>query len=276
MFEKVQPRSKTAGAIQIAELIFHNAVRSVRSGHANAILAVVMNMAQAVIFTLAFYFMFQLLGMRGSPIRGDYLIFIMSGVFLYMTHIKTIGAVKSAGNALGPMMQHAPMNTAITILSAMLSTLYIQTLSLIAILFVYDVVVAPGALASIHDPIGAYGMLLLAWMSGAAIGLVFMALTPWAPTPMGIISTVYTRANMIASGKMFAANMLTPSMLAMFDWNPLFHAIDQARGFAFLNYWPRNSSITYPVWVIITLVMIGLMLEFYTRRRISVSWGARR
>ncbi|MCE0505480.1 ABC transporter permease [Roseivivax sp. GX 12232] len=276
MFDKIQARSRTAGAVQIAELVFHNAVRSVRQGHNNAILAVVTNMLQAVIFTLAFYFMFRLLGMKASPIRGDYLIFIMSGVFLYMTHIKTMSAVKAAGNALGPMMQHAPMNTAVTILSAMLSTLYIQTLSLMAILFVYDALVEPGALASIHDPLGAYGMLLIAWASGAVIGMVFMALAPWAPTPIGILTTVYSRANMIASGKMFAANMLTPKMLAMFSWNPLFHAIDQARGFAFLNYWPRNSSISYPLWVIVTLLMIGLMLEFYTRRRISVSWSARR
>ncbi len=35
---------------------------------------------------------------------------------------------------------------------------------------------------------------------------------------------------MIASGKMFVANMLPTSMLLMLDWNPLFHCIDQARG----------------------------------------------
>lgn len=41
---------------------------------------------------------------------------------------------------------------------------------------------------------------------------------------------------MIASGKMFVANTLPNFMLAMFDWNPLLYTIDQARGFAFINY----------------------------------------
>lgn len=276
MFEANKPRTKIAGAFQIAELIFHNSARSVRQGHNNAVMAIVMNMAQTVIFTLAFFFMFQLLGMRSAPIRGDYMVFIMSGVFLYMSHIKTMSAVRAAGNALGPMMLHAPMNTFVTILSAMMSTLYTQTITLILILFVYDAWIEPGAVASIHQPVKAYGMLLIAWGSGAAIGMVFMAAAPWAPVPISMASTIYARANMIASGKMFAANMLPPKMLAMFDWNPLFHAIDQARGYAFLNYWPRNSSLEYPLWVIVTFVMIGLMLEFYTRRNISVSWGARR
>ena len=276
MFEAFKPRSKAAGALQIAELIFHNAARSVRQGHNNAIMAIVMNMAQTVIFTLAFFFMFSLLGMRSAPIRGDYMIFIMSGVFLYMSHIKTMSAVRTAGAALGPMLLHAPMNTAVTILSAMLSTLYIQTITLLTILFIYDTVFAPGVLMTIHQPVKAYGMLLVAWGSGAAIGLVFLAAAPWAPVPIGMATTIYARANMIASGKMFAANMLPPKMLAMFDWNPLFHIIDQARGFAFLNYWPRNSSLEYPLWIILSFVMVGLMMEFYTRRKISASWGARR
>jgi ABC-type polysaccharide/polyol phosphate export permease len=73
-------------------------------------------------------------------------------------------------------------------------------------------------------------MYLLAWGSGCAIGLIFMALKPWAPDVVTIVQLVYVRANMIASGKMFVANTLPGFMLAMFDWNPLFHIIDQTRG----------------------------------------------
>jgi len=65
-------------------------------------------------------------------------------------------------------------------------------------------------------------------------------------------------------------------MLAMFDWNPLFHAIDQARGYVFINYNPHYSSISYPMQVSIVLIMVGLMLEFYTRKNASVSWEAAR
>ncbi|WP_368484641.1 ABC transporter permease [Salipiger sp. HF18] len=227
-------------------------------------------------FVLAFYFMFQVLGMRSTAIRGDFMIYIMTGVFLYMTHSKTLGAVVASEGPASPMMQHAPMNTAIAIASAMLSTLYIQILSLVFILFVYDVAFNPFVMQEIHDPIGCIAMILLSWFSGAAIGMVFLAAKPWFPTPVQILSTVYQRANMIASGKMFVANALPSYMLVMFDWNPLFHTIDQSRGYAFVDYNPRNSNWEYALYVSLVLLMIGLMGEFYTRRHASASWSARR
>jgi ABC-type polysaccharide/polyol phosphate export permease len=131
-------------------------------------------------------------------------------------------------------------------------------------------------IGQIHNPIQALGMLLLAWLSGGAVGLVFLAASPWYPTPVGVLRTIYQRANMIASGKMFVANSLTPQMLALFDWNPLFHTIDQARGYAFINYFPRNSSWEYALWFTLIFMMIGLMGEFFTRKHVSASWFARR
>ena len=74
---------------------------------------------------------------------------------------------------------------------------------------------------------------------------------------------------------MFVANTLPAYMLAMFDWNPLFHTIDQARGFIFINYNPHFSSISYPIYVSLVCLVIGLMGESYTRRHASASWSAR-
>ncbi|MCR8548751.1 ABC transporter permease [Salipiger sp. P9] len=276
MFQTTKPRSRLGSALYIAELIYHNSVRAVRKSHGNAFMALFMNMLQTIIFVLAFYFMFQILGMRSTAIRGDFMIYIMTGVFLYMTHSKTLGAVVGSEGPASPMMQHAPMNTAIAIASAMLSTLYIQILSLVFILFVYDVAFNPFVMQEIHDPIGCLAMILLSWFSGAAIGMVFLAAKPWFPTPVQIITTVYQRANMIASGKMFVANSLPSYMLVMFDWNPLFHTIDQSRGHAFVDYNPRNSSWEYALYLSLVLIMIGLMGEFYTRKHASASWGARR
>ncbi|MBN7784431.1 hypothetical protein JYP51_05830 [Ponticoccus gilvus] len=276
MFETAKPRSRLESAVYIAELIYHNSVRAVRKTHNNAFMAIFMNMLQTIIFVLAFYFMFLILGMRGSALRGDFLVYIMTGVFLYMTHTKTLGAVAGSEGPASPMMQHAPMNTMIAIISAMLSSLYIQVLSLMAILFIYDVAFNPFVMQDIHDPIGCLAMLLLSWFSGAAIGMVVLAIKPWFPTPVSILTTIYQRANMIASGKMFVANTLPTYMLVMFDWNPLFHTIDQSRGYAFVDYNPRNSNWEYAFYLSIVLLMIGLMGEFYTRKHASASWNARR
>ena len=165
--------------------------------------------------------------MRGAKLRGDFVLYITSGIFLFMTHTKALGAVFSAEGPTSPMMQHAPMNTVIAITSAALSSLYTQRLSMLAILFCYYVFFTP---FEIYEPVGAFAMFLLAWLSGCAISMVLYSIKPWAPAVVGIISMVIQRANMIASGKMFVANMLPTSMLLMLDWNPLFHCIDQARG----------------------------------------------
>jgi len=273
VFRYRQHKSLLSGAITMAELIFHNVVRGVRQGHSNAYAALGKNMMQILVFVLVFYMMFSMLGLRGSAIRGDFLLYIMSGIFLFMVHIKTVGAVAGAEGPNSAMMKHAPMNTIIAILSAALGSLYTQLLTLFLILFGYHVAFKP---VEIADPAGAFGMLMLAWFTGCAVGLVFLSIKPWAPMLVGVMTTLYQRANMIASGKMFVANTLPGYMLAMFDWNPLFHAIDQCRGFVFRNYFPHNSNWHYSLWLGIILIMIGLMGEFYTRRHVSASWYARR
>jgi len=273
MFEQSGPKTTFQSAITICELVYHSIVRNVRKTHGNAVVSILMNMMQTVVFVLVFFVMFSILGNRIPAIRGDFLLYLMSGIFLFMTHTKTMSAVVGAEGPSSPMMKHAPMNTAIAILAAALGTLYIQLLSLFAILFVYHVAFTP---VVIENPASAMGMLLIAWFTGAAIGLVLLAIKPWNPSVVTIATTIYARANMIASGKMFTANTLPPFMLAMFDWNPLFHTIDQARGFTFINYAPRNTSVDYPLYVGLVLLVIGLMGEFYTRRQASLSWGSKR
>ena len=126
-----------------------------------------------VIMVLAFYLLFTVLGLKAAKVRGDFLLFMMSGIFLYLTHIKAMGAVAGADGPASPMMQHAPMNTAISIASGALGALYIQVLSLILVLFVYHTVFVP---ITIYQPVYAMGMVLVAWFTGCAVGMVLLAL----------------------------------------------------------------------------------------------------
>jgi ABC-type polysaccharide/polyol phosphate export permease len=192
---------------------------------------------------------------------------------MYMTHIKTIKAVSGADGPTSAMMKHAPMNTIVAIAGQALATLYQQILSICVILFFYNTCFNR---ITIEKPIGALCMVLLAWLSGIGIGMVFKAATPWSPNFFTVLNTVYSRANMIASGKMFLANAMPTSKLAWFWWNPLFHIIDQCRGFVFLNYHPHYSSVTYPIIVSLVLITLGLMGDSFTRKYASISWSAGR
>jgi ABC-type polysaccharide/polyol phosphate export permease len=273
MFEARTHKTVVGSAGSLLRLIYHNTVRTVRKGHANAVMALVVNIMQTVIMVGVFYVMFTLLGLRGMAIRGDFLLYIMSGIFLFMTHIKAMAGVVGSEGPASPMMHHLPMNTAVAIASAALGALYIQTLSMVIILYVYHAAFGP---IEIMNPVGAYAMVLLSWFSGVGIGMIFLALKPWFPSFVQMSSQVFQRANMFASGKMFLANTLPAYMLAMFDWNPLFHTIDQARGFIFINYNPHFSDPWYPLWVSLICLTLGLMGEFYTRKHASISWSARR
>ena len=53
-----------------------------------------------------------------------------------------------------------------------------------------------------------------------------------------------------------ATVVLPGVMIALFDWNPLFHMIDQMRGFVFVNYEPHFTNWQFPVQA--TLVMLAL------------------
>ena len=273
MYQSDLRQSRARSFLGLVELIYHSAVRDIRKSHRHALIGLMLNIFQTVLFVMSFYAMYAILDMRGSAVRGDFLLYIMSGIFLYICHTKSMNAVFQSEGPASPMMQHAPMNTAVAIFAAALSALYMQFLSVFVVLFVYHVAFTP---VTIEDPVGAMGMLVLAWFSGCAVGTIFLALKPWFPEFAKIGSSIYGRVNMIASGKMFLANTLPAAMLAMFDWNPLFHIIDQTRGYVFLNYVPYNSNIAYPIKVAVVLLVLGLLGEFYTRRHASASWNATR
>ncbi|CUH79521.1 Vi polysaccharide export inner membrane protein VexB [Tritonibacter multivorans] len=274
MFQHRSDQTPFSRALTLSEVVYHAVVRSVRSKHNNAVLALVINIFQSAMFVLAFYFLMSIIpGGRGNAVRGDFLLFMMSGVFLFMSHTKTMGAVVGADGPSSPMMQHAPMNTSIAILSAAIGALYVQTLSMLVILFIYHAAFQP---ITIEEPIAAFGMMLLAWISGAAIGLVLYVIKPWMPGIVGIITMIYQRSNMFFSGKMMLAGTLPGYMLPLFMWNPLFHTIDQARGHVFINYTATVTDWHYTAWITLIFGVIGMMGEFYTRRMASASWNARR
>lgn len=244
-----------------------------RKTSSNAIMGLVSSILQSVVMIMVFYVMFTVFGMRGSAVRGDFLIYLMTGIFLFLTHTKTMGAVVGSEGPASPIMKHAPMTTFLSISSAALAALFLQVLTMAVILFVTHVAIRT---VVIDDPAGTFLAFVLAWFSGLAIGLIFLAIKPFAPGFTTIATTVYSRANMIASGKMFLANNLPAYMFPYFVWNPLFHTIDQARGAAFINYNPHVTSLSYPIYFSIGLLVVGMMGEFFARQYTSASWASRR
>lgn len=267
-----RPRNHVTAAVELCELVYHCTVRSARGSGSNAVFVLLMNIAQTVVMILALYFSMTLLGFSSNALRGDFLVFLISGVMSYVTYKKTMGAVFGAEGPTSPMMLHAPMNTMVSIAAAALAALYIQILTVVVVLFTYHAAFKP---VDIHDPVAAFTMLLCAWLFGIGTGMVLLAAKPWAPKLAPMLMTIISRVNIFASGKMLVGNTLSFALLPLFSWNPLFHIIDQMRGDIFVNYVPRNSSVSYALWVTLALIVLGLMGEFFTRKQVSASWFKR-
>ena len=268
----VARRSTFLAVFEALELLYHSAVRSVRGSRSNAVVGMMLNLLQVALMLAMFIIIFDIIGARRVKIRGDFILYVMSGVFMFLIHVKTITAVSGADGPASGVMVHPRMNPVIAVCSAALGVLYQNIFANTVLLVLYHCTYKP---LEIHYFPGALGMLVLSWASGFGIGLLFYALKPWSPTLLGLVTMIYTRANMIASGKMMPANMAPSERRAWFEWNPLYHTIDQARGFTFLNYDPRYTYISYPIYCLLACLILGLMAQFFTSKYASASWGKR-
>jgi len=268
LLESALPTTMLGAAFNFSERVYHATVHEVRKSSGNAPLGILNEMMQSFIYIGMFYFMYQVIGMRGLAIRGDFILFLLTGVFLFLLHNRAIRSVLSSADASQPIMLHRPMTTMLSILSKAISGLYFQIGGLV--IMVFFVQVLRGGL-ELHDPAKLALPVFTAWSSGIAIGLIFLLLKPFSPKLVGVVSMMYMRANMITSGKVMPAAYMPAIMVSWFDWNPLFHAIDQARGATFINYEATVTSPTYALYFTLIFVVIGLMGEFWARQNTSAS-----
>ena len=265
-------KSTPAAGFAFLELLFHSVVRDVRVQNGNANLGILLSILQTLVLLAIFAFVIVGLGLRTFAIRGDFIVYILTGIMLFLMHTRAVSSIMNSSSATAPMLLHSPMNTLLLISGAALSGLYTQLLAFVIILTVVHIV--RGGL-EFYDPAAMLLPFFMAWASGIGVGMLFLGLRPFAPKFIPMLSMLYRRAQMVTSGKMMPANYMSAGMVEWFDWNPLFHAIDQIRGAAFVNYFPRNSNIGYPIKFTIVAICIALMIDFWLRKNMSSSWGKR-
>lgn len=271
MFKQRHSRNMLESAGTTLALIYHQTVYNLRTEHRNAVVGLLLTMVQSLILITIMMTLFLLVGIRSSPVRGDFMLYIMSGIFIFMTHVQTVGKVANSHSISSALVKHEPLNAAVLISASAFAVLYRQTITCITVLTTYHLVFAP---VHFYKPIGAAALFLLAWFAGIAVGTIFLGIKPWSPIAARTMTVLYQRVNMFASGKMFLANTIPGFILPWFTWNPLFHLIDQERGFIFINYSPHRTVLLYPLWFSIGALMVGLLINFTTRKYESASWGA--
>ena len=100
VFVQRQNRNMLQAAGGTLALIYHQTVYNLRNEQRNAIIGLLMTIVQAIVFMAAFVLIFLVVGVRTSPLRGDFMLYLMSGIFLFMTHVRAVNAVSTAGGAV--------------------------------------------------------------------------------------------------------------------------------------------------------------------------------
>lgn len=265
------------GAVRLAEVLRAMVVQSVRHETGRSPLGFLAVLARPLILLGVFYAMIELAGARGLAIRGSTTTFLLTGIFCFLVHVSTLQKVAQAARRARGLLFHAPASLLVIVLAQALGALYVHALAAAAILGVAGLA---GVALEIRDPAGLVVPWLLAWASGLGIGMILMGLGQVAPGLADGLSLVYTRVQFFTSGKFWAANIV--HMVLPADWlaevalaNPLLHIIDQCRGAAFVNYFPKYTNLAYPAAVTFVLLLLGLMVESRMRRGFSLSRARR-
>lgn len=272
MFTPPTKPSGIAEVFRFFDLLYHSTVREVRKAKVNPMVGLLNDILQSMIYVAFFYFFMQIMGMRQLAVRGNEILFVMSGVFLFLVHVKAIGAVMKTKGPLNQMNLHTHVTSILNILAAALAAVYVQILAFFIILFLTHVLLEP---VEIYYPAGVALSFFVAWLAGVAIGNLFLAISVFLPKTMRIVAQTFQRVNMVFSGKFSLANLIPTAMWPMFAWNPLFHTIDFARSSMFINYTATRTDISYAIYVSLGVLLAGFMVDHWTRKFASESWKAR-
>ncbi len=260
-------KSMFFGALEFMDLIFHSIVREVRTQSGNATFGILKEVSGIVIFVGLFYMISVFMG-SGAAIRGSLMMFLLSGIILFLVHIRAVASVRSASKATSAIMMHSPMTVILSILAKAFAGLYLQ---FVAILIVTTVLWIFGTDLSVNNPGGLVLPFIFSWASGIAVGMLLLVVAPFIPFVITTISPLYQRAQMFTSGKFIPAAYMPGVMVGWFSWNPLFHTIDQARVAIFVNYNSDVSNMSYPIYFTAGMLTLSLMGEFWARKNLSKS-----
>lgn len=221
--------------------------------------------AAPVAMCVGFLAAYEFLGLFRPAIRGDIVIFLLTGIYLFQLASRTRGAAELTGG--GALLWHQPVQPALVAWSGALSALYITGASMALILTAAGLWRGlPGA----ADPAGLVAPLLLAWLFGVGSGMVMSGVARYTGGA-GLMGMAWQRAMFLTSGIFFLAGTIPGWLRPWFDWNPLFHIIDAMRMAAFVNYSGGDTSLSYAAACVAGLLLVGHALERRVRADFSIS-----
>lgn len=137
-------------------------------------------------------------------------------------------------------------------------------------------IVLMGSHAIYHQQLQVDSALLVVWgmllasMLGMVVGMVFCMLAQYSKVADRARGFVM-RPIFWISGIFFTLNDMPEQVRAVLSYNPVIHCVEYTRGGWFQSYDAAHANSTYPLFLVLVLMFVGLSLERAVRTRIQVT-----
>lgn len=245
------------GVLNLSSKIFYYSVALVRKQSGSTSWGFLIT-----IFEYSYNFLIILLIMlivrsMGGVIRAPFLLYVLTGVSIFLIHNKIIGSFLDA-DSNKPLLPVLSVGNSVLIWGEFLQSVYMQVI--VSLIFLTIIIFTTGTFR-VADPLLAIWVFMMALAYSVALGALGFALMPLQKRVVKRVFAVYRRLGIIFSGKMIPGNLATgTSIFAFYRINPLFHIIDQFRGAMFENYHPHNSNLAYPFTAICLMLFVALIV----------------
>lgn len=239
--------------IEHGEIILALAKRDLKTRFNHNFFGYSWTFAAPLVWIAATYGTFYFLG-RKSPVYTDTITFIISGLIPYASFRYVINSMGRVAGATRPLMifptitrEHAAIAGALVEYGNML---------VLASMIMAVNYIAFGNFELDNFPMWLEGV-TLASLLGAAYGYFFVVISRDNPT-LFQLGVVILRPSYFISGVFFIPNELRGDVLAVFSWNPLFHAVEIARDGMLFHYTSHVADAGYVIACIAVLLGAAL------------------
>lgn len=240
-------------------------LREVKTRYGKSKLGYIWALLEPAIMVGVFWTIFSI---RGRELHGMSVpIFLLTGAipWLMFSHIAMRGISAVEGNkALLTYPQVTPLDL---ILARSLLEAATLSFSFLCLLGLVALAGFPAHINDLGPVLAAFGTLVL-----LAFGLstVLASLSRYLPSLEKALGVVM-RALFFTSGIFFVVGFFPLWVQDILLFNPVLHVTETIRGGFFAQYTPTRATLAYPLSWAMPLIVVGLLLERHTRRKIDRS-----
>ncbi|WP_019613767.1 ABC transporter permease [Psychromonas ossibalaenae] len=211
----------------------------------------------AVVSPLVFIMVLTI--MRGSMDGGvthsmPTFFFMVYGILFVRFFMETVGSVSSAIKSNKPLFAFRQVQP----ISAVIAVAVFELLSrMVVVICIFIIAYYLKIETQINNLLGVMFCFFQIWLLAVSVGLLFALLACYIPE-VNKIKNLMLRPLIFISGAFFSLQDIPHELWKYFTWNPILHAIEYSRYYAYSTYGTVGVDITYLSYSTLILFFFSL------------------